>query len=293
MAYMDSADMLARVQREIGQPSTADFPQTSDIYAWLGEAQIEVFTRLAVYAPNAVRIPPRQMIQPAARTVACTLSSNTTVASSALFLLNDVDSAITGTGIPAGTVVTGFNSTSSIIVSQAATLTGAEMLTLTPDPAYVLTFGTDADGNNLYPVGAVQLWQTLNDQPDWPLQEGVDFICEGNKIRMADNTPWPYPTMPYYQCLVLPLTLSATVSPTLRPVQARQLIVDLACQKYGEDTGDGAMYEKRFEKHWNDWIGAIQTQYAAPFRAAATNPQALPGRQRFGYGYGYRFGYWR
>lgn len=287
MALYDAPDCLARLRREIGQPSTTDYPLDADCYAWLGEAQIEVFSRLAVFAPNAVRQPPRQMLQPVARTVASgTTSGGTTVTSSALFTLADVDAGIAGTGIPAGATITGVVSTSSVTISAPATATGSPTLTLTPDPGFIFTFGTDADGNTLYPVGALTLYQTLTDIPDWPLYEGVDFTMEGNRIRAMDGVPWPFGSAPYYQSFILPLTLSATVAPVLRPVQARCLIVDAAAVRYAEDTStDRATFEARYEKHWSQMLPMIQAQYAAPFRAAATHPNALPGRARFGAGF--------
>lgn len=286
MAMYDAPDCLARLRREIGQPSTTDFPLDADGYAWLGEAQIEVFGRLAVFAPNAVRQPPRQMVAPVVRTVAsATTSGSTTVTSAALFTLADVDAGIAGTGIPAGATITGVVSTSSITISAPATASGSPTLTITPDPGFMFTFGVDADGNNLYPVGAVQLFNTATDNPDWPLYEGVDFIMEGNKVRAMDGAAWPFSGPPYFQSLVLPLTLSATVAPVLRPVQCRRLIVDAACVRYCEDTStDAAIFERRYEKHWMQDLAMIQTQYAAPFRAAATHPNAMPGRTRFGAG---------
>lgn len=287
MALYDAVDCLARFRREIGQPSTTDFPLDADCYAWLGEAQIEVFSRLAVYAPNAIRQPPRQLTQPAARTVASvvTTSGSAAITSTAGFTLADIDSAISGTGIPSGAYITGVTSTSAATMSTPATANGTITATFTPDPAYIFTFGTDADGNNLYPVGAVALYQALQDIPDWPLYEGVDFQMEGNKVRAMDGAPWPFSSPPYFQGLLLPLTLSATVAPTLRPVQARCLIVDAAAVRYAEDTStDAGIFERRYEKHWNQMLPMIQTQYAAPFRAAATHPNAMPGRSRFGIG---------
>ena len=290
MALYDAVDCLARFRREIGQPSTTDFPLDADCYAWLGEAQIEVFSRLAVYAPNAIRQPPRQLTQPAARTVASCVTTIglTTIPNNfaGTYKLSDIDSAISGAGVPAGAYITSVSSDgASITISAPATASATITATFTPDPAYIFTFGTDADGNNLYPVGAVALYQALRDIPDWPLYEGVDFQMEGNKVRAMDGAPWPFSSPPYFQGLLLPLTLSATVAPTLRPVQARCLIVDAAAVRYAEDTStDAGIFERRYEKHWNQMLPMIQTQYAAPFRAAATHPNAMPGRSRFGIG---------
>lgn len=283
----DAADCLARLRREIGQPSTSDFPTDTDCYAWLGEAQIEVFAQLAVYAPQAVRQPPRQLTQPVVRTVAScvtVLASNNITAPAGSFTAADQDAAISGAGIPVGAYITGVLSATSINISAVATANGTVTTTITPDPGYIFTFGYDADGNALYPVGAVQLFYDQTCNPDSPLQENVDFLMEGNKIRMPDNTPWSGP-IPYFQSLLLPLTLSATVPPVLRPVQSRCLIVDAACVRYCEDTStDAAIFQKRYERHWTQNIAMIQTQYAAPFRTAATNPNAYPARSRFSFG---------
>lgn len=287
MGLYDSPDCLSRLRREIGQPTTADFPTDADGYAWLGEAQIEMFTRLAIFAPNAIRQPPRQVTQPVARTAVCgTTSGGTGVISAGLFTQADVDAGITGTGIPAGTFITGVVSTSSIVISQPATATNASVvLTVTPDPSYIFTFGTDSDGNSLYPLGDVMLFRQLSDNPDWALREGVEFQMEGNKIRLTDNVPWSG-DLPYFQCLALPLTLSATVPPVLRPVQARELIVNAAALKYAEDSDESAAarFEARLEKSWTRWLWAIQRQYASPYASSATNPNALPSRYRFGMG---------
>lgn len=256
----------------------------------MGEAQIEVFSRLAVFAPNAVRQPPRQMTQPVVRTVAsCTTTSgaNNITAAVGAYTFSDMDAALSGSGIPAGATITGISSDgSTVYINANATASGTVTLTVTPDPAYIFTFGSDADGNTLYPVGAVQLFQLLTDIPDWPLYEGVDFTMEGNKVRTMDGAPWPFGSAPYFQSLILPLTLSAGVPPTLRPVQARCLIVDAAAVRYAEDTHtDATTFTNRYEKHWGQLLPMIQAQYAAPFRAAATHPNALPGRARFGAGF--------
>ena len=285
MAFLDSADLLARLRVAIRQPSTSDVSTDAQCYSWLGQGQIDLFTRLAIFAPKACIITPRQVTTPAARTVASTTTNgSTTVGSSALFLLNDIGAAISGTGIPAGALITGVNSTSSIIISVAATVTGSPTLTLTPESAYpyTFTFGTDADGNDLYPVGAVALYRVRNDIPDAPMVEGVEYQMEGNHIRMPDYAAFSG-TAPYFQCMVLPLTLSATVSPTLLPVQARELIVDSAAVRYAQEIEgqDPSIFEARFEKSWSRYITAIQLQYARSGSVAASHPTYAPTRGRW------------
>lgn len=288
MAFFDSADCLARFRRAIRQPDTADFPTTTDAYAYLGNAQLHVMARLALFAPNAVRGPLGQMTARSARSVTgTTTSGSTTVSSSGAFLLSDLNSTISGTGIPTGATVVSVNSTSSIVISQAATASGTVALTLTPDAnyPYTYTFGSDADGNLLYPVGGVQLYRVPGDVPDWPMVPGVEYLMEGAIVRAPGNAALPGGA-PYFQGLVLPLTLSATASPVLLPVQARELIVLAAATEYASDVGlDPTPYQTRFDEAWDRWIGAIQAQYAESGAIAAAHPAARPPRWKYYGGY--------
>lgn len=290
MALYDSVDCLSRLRTMIRQPSTSDVVTDAIGYEWLGQGQIDILTRLSLFAPLSNRGPVQQMTLRAARTVACgTTTGDQTVTSSALFLLSDIGSAITGSGIPTGSTIIAVNSTSSIEISAAATATASPTLTLTPDSLYpyTYTFGQDADGNALYPFGEVQLYLNLNDIPDWPMIEGVEYLMEGNVIRAPNNAPLT--SAPYFQCLALPSTLSATQSPVLKPVQARELIVDAAAMRYAEAMGyDMAKYEARLEKDWARWIGPIQAQYARPGSIAASHPGANPARWNWMRGYNFR-----
>lgn len=244
--------------------------------------------RLALFAPNALRGNLTQLTLRAARSITgTTTSGSTTVTSSAAFLLSDLNSGISGTGIATGTTITAVNSTSSIVLSQAATASGSVTLTLTPEPnyPYTYTFGSDADGNLLYPVGGVQLYRVAGDLPDWPMIPGVEYLMEGAIVRAPGNAAFPGGT-PYFQGLVLPLTLSATASPALLPVQARELIVWAAAVEYAGDVGkDATPHQERFDAAWDRWIGAIQAQYAESGAIAATHPTARPPRWNYYGGY--------
>lgn len=155
----------------------------------------------------------------------------------------------------------------------------------TGDSGYTYTFGTDSalptSYTDLYPVGAVKIFRTRNDNPDWPMVEGVDFIMEGNRIRMPDFSPFSG-TAPYYTSLALPALLDGSTVPTLKPVQARELIVDAAAVRYAEATRiDLDIHEARYEKDWQRWLPAIQAQYARPGSIAASHPNATPGRWKW------------
>lgn len=217
MALFDSADCLARLRVQIRQPDTTGLCTDAQCYLWLGQGQMDVFTRLAVYAPDSNRIAPTQMT--------------------------------------------------------------------TSDSGYTYTFGTDSslptNYTDLYPVGKVAIYRVKADIPDWPMVEGVDYLMEGNRIRMPDNQPFSG-TAPYYQSLTLPASLDGTTAPTLKPVQARELIVDAAAVLYAKATGeDVEKHEATYEKDWAKWIPALQAQYARPGSLSASHPSAMPGRYRW------------
>ena len=154
---------------------------------------------------------------------------------------------------------------------------------VTADLGYTYTFGTDADGNNLYPVGSVSIFRSLGDIPSWAMVEGVEFEMEGNLIRFPDNRPFSGPA-PYFHGTLLPLTLTAATAPTLKPIQARSMIISCGAIRYAEDLGNAkqlANFQTRFQSEWTRWIAVLQTQYARIGAIAATNPNAAPGRSKW------------
>jgi len=83
-----------------------------------------------------------------ARTASSTTASgNTTVTSASLFLASDVGRTITGTGIPPGTTITGFTSSSAITISAPATASATNNLTMGD---IVGSAVTDVNGNYLF-----------------------------------------------------------------------------------------------------------------------------------------------
>lgn len=218
MATYDSADCLAKFRKAIRQPSTSDFPTDAEAYEYLGQGQIDIYTRLSTYCPAAIRSAPAQMT--------------------------------------------------------------------TADSGYTYTFGTDADGNNKFPIGQIRIFRTRPDNPDTEMIPVVEFLLEGNTIRMPDFTPFTG-AAPYYYGVVLPLTLTSGTAPTLIPVQAREMIIDAASVRYALDADDGKVsdYSQKLEQSWNRWIGTIQSQYASAGAIAASHPGALPARFNF-YGMG-------
>lgn len=58
MAYLDSADLLAKVKRALNRPTTDELFSDSDIYAWLSEGQRELVAKIATHAPAMLRVAP-------------------------------------------------------------------------------------------------------------------------------------------------------------------------------------------------------------------------------------------
>lgn len=222
MAFYDSADCLSKLRVQIRQPNAVGLCTDAQLYLWLGQGQMDIHARLAVYAPNANIIAPTQMS--------------------------------------------------------------------TADSGYTYTFGTDSalptNYQDLFPVGNVAIYRTRNDVPDWPMVEGVDYLMEGNRIRMPDYSPFSGPA-PYYRSLTLPTTLDGSTAPVLKPVQARELIVDAAAVRYAEATReDMDVHGPRLEADWAKWLPVLQAQYARVGSVAATHPNATPGRWKWYRPYG-------
>src|SRR2546421_272803 len=65
-------------------------------------------------------------------------------------------------------------------------LYGAPQACVTADQK-VFTFGTDADGQPVTPVGRVGIYASLTAVPDSPLAQGRDYLAEGSQIRIPNN----------------------------------------------------------------------------------------------------------
>lgn len=261
----DSADLYARLLAEIRQPSTSTVADSTACYEWLSRAQDKLFRRLSGLVPESQYGPPLLLSRPAARTVvSATTINTTTVTSASLFLPTDVGAGISGTGIPTGATILQVNTVSSVTISAAATVTGAPTLTVTPD-ANTVTFGSDADGNAIFPIGTVEIFPTLSAIPGGALRPGVDFLIEGRLIRGLNGQPWAGPG-PYARFIRVPTKVSATVDPTLQPVQMREaMIYDAAATYYRitKDPESKAQSEADFEACYLGHLLALRVQYAA------------------------------
>lgn len=99
----------------------------------------------------------------------------------------------------------------------------------------VFTFGTDANSDASFPIGKVNIYSSLASIPDAPLLEGVDYLWEGNQIRIPNNRTWTGTL--YWRGIAPAEALSASVQPTLSPPPLRILIVLEAVRAYAAEGG--------------------------------------------------------
>jgi hypothetical protein len=106
---------------------------------------------------------------------------------------------------------------------------------MTTTDQQVFTFGTDLNSDPLFPIGKVRIFQSLSAYPDYPLMEGIDYLDEGNQIRMPNNTT--YGGTLWWRGIAPPIAISASNQPTLTPPNFRLLIVFEAVRRYALEGG--------------------------------------------------------
>lgn len=103
----------------------------------------------------------------------------------------------------------------------------------TADGGLTYTFGNDADGNAIAPIGTFELRESRTGPvmlpcADWDTQG--DYLFEGTLIRFPSAKQRTFADGPYCRGIVPPTQISASVQPVLRPAFARILIVYRALQ---------------------------------------------------------------
>ena len=107
------------------------------------------------------------------------------------------------------------------------------MPTLSTTDNQVFTFGTDVNGDPLFPIGKVEIYPSLQAIPDTPWIEGYDYLNEGTQIRIPSNRTWGGTL--YWRGIAPALTIDATNQPTIIPPPFRMLIVYEAVRRFAEE----------------------------------------------------------
>lgn len=98
----------------------------------------------------------------------------------------------------------------------------------TQDQGFSYTFGNDADGNPIYPIGHCEIRQSSFGR-EWIASADYDntgdFIISGNTIRFPGGKQKTYTNGPIARWVTPGGTVNATLQPTVNPPSARMLIV--------------------------------------------------------------------
>ena len=97
----------------------------------------------------------------------------------------------------------------------------------------IWTFGTDAQGFAIAPMGKTRIFPNQQSFPDFPWVEGVDYVNEGTQIRLPNGRTWSGTL--YWYGIAAPADITASVQPSLFPPSFRDLIVYQAVALYGEE----------------------------------------------------------
>lgn len=157
----------------------------------------------------------------------------------------------------------------------------------TADGGLTYTFGTDAEGNAIYPLGQVEVFSQAADVPFYPLRPYEDFVAEGSKIRMPNAAPRTFPTGgPVARFVPMTLKIDGSTNPTLQPIQARELIVIEAARRYGIASKQSELVglaQQDYATALQRLLTAFQTQYStAGLAAVRSHPWRRGGNWRFG-----------
>ena len=109
----------------------------------------------------------------------------------------------------------------------------AAMPTLSTSDSQVFTFGTDVNGDPMFPIGKVEIYPSLSSVPDSPWIEGVDYLNEGTQIRIPSNRTWGGTL--YWRGIAPVLPIDGTNQPSIIPPPFRMLIVYEAVRRFAEE----------------------------------------------------------
>lgn len=165
----------------------------------------------------------------------------------------------------------------------------APTLLTSADGGVTYGFGTDADGNTITPL-AVEIYAQLAGRELYAASYGAlggDFVIERQRVRMPGSRAFTFTAGPYARWVTVPLTLTASVAPTLQPIEARPLIVFAACRKFARL--GGLLDESPYTLEYDDlWLGkpengmrtgglrdALKLQYRTRMAVAAESRGAV------------------
>jgi hypothetical protein len=127
----------------------------------------------------------------------------------------------------------------------------------------VFTFGSDANGYPIAPMGKTGIYPSLTAIPDAPWREGYDYMNEGTQIRIPNNNT--YAGTLYWRGIVPPGDITDVLQPVLFPEAARELIVLDAVRQfameYDRNPGLAQNMAGEWSVAWPTWCLVWRTQF--------------------------------
>src|SRR3990167_9532111 len=144
---------------------------------------------------------------------------------------------------------------------------GAPTLLSTADSGTSYTFGTDADGANICPIGHIELRSSktgamIPPASDWD-PTTLAFIYNGSDtIRWPGQKSRTFSDGPYARFVTPPGLLNASTAPTLKPLYARELIVYDAAERAAVRVGvDHPPFGQLFDARFPEILQTITTTF--------------------------------
>lgn len=127
----------------------------------------------------------------------------------------------------------------------------------------IFTFGPDANGYPIAPMGKAGIYPSLTAIPDAPWIEGYDYLNEGTQIRIPNNNTY-FGTL-YWRGIVSPGDITDVLQPVLFPEAARELIVIDAVRQfameYDRNPGLAQNMASEWAVAWPTWCMVWRTQF--------------------------------
>lgn len=134
---------------------------------------------------------------------------------------------------------------------------GSPTLLTSANGGLTYTFGVDADGDPIEPIGHIELYPSITGLPMIGgsfFDPGADYVFDGgNTVRFPGGKTKTFGGVgPYARFCVAPGVIDDDHEPSLKPVRARPLIVYRAAEKWARGPGksDPTPYTTAFKDAW-------------------------------------------
>lgn len=151
------------------------------------------------------------------------------------------------------------------------------------DGGFTYNFGTDSQGDPIFPWGHVELYPNLQSVPDNPLVPGEDFLFEAGVIRSLHNRPMAWAGGPVARFIADPDDpIDTTHEPLLQPKSARMLLVLKALEKWASRRGSGGnpLYWK---KEYDLYLDKMYARFSTAFNREGGQAAGADGERRWWY----------